>query len=120
MRLDDVRARLLALPGATPTYPFGAQPLVVKAGGKMFALLDETAAPLSLSLKCEPAHAQFLRDSFAAITPGYHLNKQHWNTVLLDGSIPAEGIQSMIEESYRLVVAGLSRAARARLSGGAP
>ena len=116
MQIHDVRARLLALPGATPTYPFGPQPLVVKVMGKMFALLDETSDPLNLSLKCEPAHAQFLRDSFPAITAGYHLNKQHWNTVVLDGSIPVEGIQSMIEESYRLVVAGLSRAARAQLS----
>ncbi len=115
MQIHDVRARLLALPGATPTYPFGPQPLVVKVMGKMFALLDETSDPLNLSLKCEPAHAQFLRDSFPAITAGYHLNKQHWNTVVLDGSIPVEGIQSMIEESYRLVVAGLSRAARAQL-----
>ncbi|MFN8569524.1 MAG: MmcQ/YjbR family DNA-binding protein [Kouleothrix sp.] len=68
-----------------------------------------------MSLKCDPSQAQFLRDAFAAVQPGYHLNKQHWNTVTIDGSIPPEGLQAMIDDSYRLVVAGLSRAARARL-----
>ena len=115
MDLDTLRASLLARPGADATYPFGPQPLVVKVGGKIFALLDETAAPLNISLKCEPAHAQFLRDSFPAVQPGYHLNKEHWNTITLDGSIAVDGIQAMIDESYRLVVAGLSRAARRQL-----
>jgi predicted DNA-binding protein (MmcQ/YjbR family) len=67
-------------------------------------------------LKCEPAHAQFLRESFSAVQPGYHLNKEHWNTVTLDGSIPGEGVRAMIDESYRLVFAGLSKAARRRLA----
>ena len=116
--LETWRGYLLSRPGAVATYPFGPQPLVVKVGGKIFALLAEDAAPLELSLKCEPAHAQFLRDSFPAVQPGYHLNKQHWNTVALDGSIPAAGIESMIDESYRLVAGGLSKAARQRLAQG--
>jgi predicted DNA-binding protein (MmcQ/YjbR family) len=115
MKLETLRAYLLAQPGAVATYPFGPQPLVVKAGGKMFALVSEDSTPLQVSLKCEPAHAQFLRDSFPAVQPGYHLNKQHWNTVTLDGSIPEEGIRAMIDESYRLVAKGLSKAARRQL-----
>jgi predicted DNA-binding protein (MmcQ/YjbR family) len=115
MNLETLRAWLLAKPGAVATYPFGPQPLVVKVGGKMFALVGEDARPLDVSLKCEPAHAQFLRDTFPAVQPGYHLNKEHWNTVTLDGSIAEEGIRAMIDESYRLVVQGLSRAVRRRL-----
>jgi predicted DNA-binding protein (MmcQ/YjbR family) len=116
MDLETLRAYVLSRPGAAETYPFGPQPLVVKAGGKIFALVSEDATPLQVSLKCEPAHAQFLRDTFSAVQPGYHLNKEHWNTVILDGSIPEEGIRAMIDESYRLVVDGLSRAARRRLA----
>jgi predicted DNA-binding protein (MmcQ/YjbR family) len=77
MQLEALRAYLLSRPGATEDRPFGAQPLVAKVGGKMFALLSEDATPLDISLKCEPAHAQFLRDSFQAVRPGYHLNKEH-------------------------------------------
>ena len=115
MKLETLRGWLLAKPGAVATYPFGPQPLVMKVGGKMFALVSENATPLQVSLKCEPAHAQFLRDTFPAVQPGYHLNKEHWNTVTLDGSIPSEGVATMIDESYRLVVRGLSRAARRQL-----
>lgn len=115
MNLASLRSYLLSKPGATADYPFGAQPLVVKVAGKMFALVTEDATPLQISLKCEPEHAQFLRDSFPAVRPGYHLNKEHWNTVTLDGSIPPGGIQALIDESYRLVVDGLTKAQRGRL-----
>jgi predicted DNA-binding protein (MmcQ/YjbR family) len=116
MNLKTIRAYLLSRPGATEEHPFGPQPLVVKVGGKIFALLAEDAKPLTISLKCEPAHAQFLRDSFPAVRPGYHLNKEHWNTVTIDGSISDEGLVAMIDESYRLIVGGLSKVARQRLN----
>jgi predicted DNA-binding protein (MmcQ/YjbR family) len=115
MDLETLRRYLLSRPGAVEDHPFGPQPLVIKVGGKIFALVAADATPPNISLKCEPDHAQFLRDSFAAVRPGYHLNKQHWNTVTLDGSIPDAGIYSMIDESYRLVVGGLSKAARCKL-----
>ena len=118
MDRETLRAYLLSRHGAVEEHPFGPQPLVVKAGGKIFALLAEDAEPLTISLKCEPTHAQFLRDSFPAVRPGYHLNKEHWNTVTLDGSISDEGILAMIDESYRLIVAGLSKAARQQLNRG--
>ena len=117
MDLETLRTYLLSQPGAVEDHPFGPQPLVVKVGGKIFALVSEDAKPLDISLKCEPAHAQFLRDSFPAVRPGYHLNKQHWNTVTLDGSIADDGIRAMIDESYRLVVSSLSKAAQRRLAG---
>ena len=118
MQLQTLRAYLLSRPGAVEDHPFGPQPLVVKVGGKIFALVTEDAAPLDISLKCEPAHAQFLRDSFPAVRPGYHLNKEHWNTVTLDDSIADDGIRAMIDESYRLVAGSLSKAAQRRLTGG--
>ena len=104
MDLKALRASLLSRPGAVEDHPFGPQPLVVKVGGKLFALVDEHAAPLTISLKCEPAHAQFLRDSFPAVRPGYHLNKEHWNTVTLDGSIAEDGIRAMIEHDGPVMV----------------
>ncbi len=115
MNLETLRSYLLSKPGAVEDHPFGPQPLVVKVGGKMFALVAEHATPPELSLKCEPAHAQFLRDAFPAVQPGYHLNKEHWNSVTLDGSIPDEGIHAMIDESYALVVKGLRKAVRQHL-----
>ena len=117
MQLETLRAYLLSRPGAVEDHPFGTQPLVVKVGGKIFALVSEDTTPLDISLKCEPAHAQFLRDSFPAVRPGYHLNKEHWNTVTLDGSIADDGIRAMIDESYRLVVGSLTKAAQRRLAG---
>ena len=86
----------------------------------MFAISALGRAPLEVSVKCEPELAEQLRASYAAIRPGYHLNKRHWNTVTLDGSVPDAMVRDMIEDSYDLVVAGLPRAARERLgwSGG--
>ena len=118
MQLEALRVYLLSQPGAVEDRPFGPQTLVIKVGGKIFALVSDAAVPLDISLKCEPAHAQFLRDSFPAVRPGYHLNKQHWNTVTLDGSIADDGIRAMIDESYRLVAGSLSKAVQRRLAGG--
>ena len=86
-----------------------------KVEGKMFALSVLDARPLKVSLKCEPELARALRVSYPAVEPGYHLNKRHWNTVTLDGSLPDKLVRDMLEDSYDLVVEGLSRAARARL-----
>lgn len=115
MDLASLRSYLLSKHGATETYPFGPDALVIKVAGKMFALVAEEAEPLTISLKCDPGHAQFLRSTHPAVTPGYHLNKEHWNTVTLDGSIEDGEIFSYIDESYQLVVKGLTRAARREL-----
>ena len=81
----------------------------------MFALSALKSVPLEVSVKCEPELAGQLRMSYAAIRPGYHLNKRHWNTITLDGSLEDKLIRDMVEDSYDLVVAGLTRAARAQL-----
>jgi predicted DNA-binding protein (MmcQ/YjbR family) len=90
--------------------------LVAKVGGKMFALLSLTAVPAQLSLKVDPGYGDMLRATFAAIQPGYHLNKRHWITLTLDGSLEPGLVQSLIDESYHLVRRGLPRAARERLA----
>jgi predicted DNA-binding protein (MmcQ/YjbR family) len=85
---------------------------VFKVGGKMFALSQLGAESLRVSLKCEPELAEALRGAHAAVIPGYHLNKRHWNTVILDGSLPDDTVRDMIEDSYDLVVSKLPRGQR--------
>lgn len=113
---DRVIAACAAKPGSTENYPFGDDVAVFKVAGKMFALISLDAPPGSASLKCDPDLAVVLRHRFPAVTPGYHLSKRHWNTVELDGSLPDGELLDLIDHSYDLVVAGLTRAVRARLS----
>jgi predicted DNA-binding protein (MmcQ/YjbR family) len=101
-------------PEAVEDFPFGPDVYVYKIRGRMFATLAG-AEPAQLNLKCDPAEALFLRDMFDAVLPGYHMNKTHWNTVLLDGSIPRGEIERMIDRSYGLVVKGLKKAERVAL-----
>ncbi|MFC5649347.1 MmcQ/YjbR family DNA-binding protein [Paenibacillus solisilvae] len=112
MAVEDITEYCLSKPGAVKDYPFGPDPLVVKIGGKMFALLSGS----SISLKCDPAIAENLREQYEAITPGYHLSKKHWNSIRVDGSIQGEELQDMIDHSYRLVVKGLPKAERDKWS----
>ena len=115
-QLEPLRAYLLAKTGATEERPFGPDALVFKVMGKMFALVAWQAQPLTISLKCRPHVAEMLRMTYPAVRPGYHMNKRHWNTVTLDGSVPADEVQEMIDNSYALVVAGLTKAQRAQLA----
>jgi predicted DNA-binding protein (MmcQ/YjbR family) len=115
MILEDLRSLLLSKPGAMEDLPFGPDTLVLKVGGKMFALVGLNSQPLRVSLKCDPIDAQYLRDTYPAVQPGYHLNKRHWNTVTLDGSVPEGEFLALVEQSHRLVVKGLSRAERQKL-----
>jgi predicted DNA-binding protein (MmcQ/YjbR family) len=115
MNLETLRTLLLSNAGATEDLPFGPDTLALKVGGKMFALVGLNSQPLRVSLKCDPIDAQYLRDTYPAVQPGYHLNKRHWNTVTLDGSVPEDEFLMMVERSYQLVVKGLSRAERQKL-----
>jgi predicted DNA-binding protein (MmcQ/YjbR family) len=115
MRPDELRDHCLAFPGSEETFPFGPQTSVFKVGGKMFALSPLAQAPLQVSLKCEPLLAQQLREANPAVLPGYHLNKRHWNTVIVDGSLPEQTIKDMIEDSYDLVVSQLPESGRRAL-----
>ncbi|KAB2370373.1 MmcQ/YjbR family DNA-binding protein [Actinomadura montaniterrae] len=110
--IDDCAAKT----GAVEDYPFGDGVAVFKVAGRMFALVSLGPPPGAVSLKCDPDLAVELRDRHAAITPGYHLNKRHWNTVTLDGSVPDDELQEMIDHSYALVVARLTKAQRTQLT----
>jgi predicted DNA-binding protein (MmcQ/YjbR family) len=112
MEARELKAACLAWPGAVEDFPFGDEVSVFKVAGKMFAICDLDGDPLQLSLKCEPELAVQLRATYPAIAPGYHLNKRHWNTVTLDGSLPDQMVTDMLGDSYDLVVASLPKARR--------
>jgi predicted DNA-binding protein (MmcQ/YjbR family) len=115
MNPAELRDHCLSFPGAEETFPFGVETSVFKVGGKMFALSQLAADSLRVSLKCEPQLAEELREAHAAVIPGYHLNKRHWNTVIIDGSLPDDTIRDMVEDSYDLVVSKLPGARRRAL-----
>jgi predicted DNA-binding protein (MmcQ/YjbR family) len=98
-----VEKYLLSLPGTKLDYPFGEDVAVYKVNDKMFALIREKKTPVQLSLKCDPLLAETLRAKYDTVMPGYHLNKKHWNTIVLSGELPWEEIQGLITLSYNLV-----------------
>ena len=108
MTLTKIKKYCLSKKGAAEDFPFDFETLVIKIGPKMFALMNINSRPVSVNLKCEPFLAMELRDRYKAVTPGYHMNKVHWNTVLIDGSIPDKEIILMIDHSYELVYKSLS------------
>jgi predicted DNA-binding protein (MmcQ/YjbR family) len=110
-----LRAFCLEQAGATEDFPFGPEHSVFKVGGKMFAISALARVPLDVSVKCDPDLAADLRAAHDAIRPGYHLNKRHWNTVLLDGSLPDRFVRELIEDSYDLVVSALPKRVRDEL-----
>jgi predicted DNA-binding protein (MmcQ/YjbR family) len=109
---DDLRSLCLSMPGASEDFPFAPGVSVFKVEGKMFALSRLDAEPLQVSVKCDPPLAEQLRLTYPAISPGYHLNKRHWNTITIDGSLEERLVRDMVEDSWDLVVDGLPRAKR--------
>jgi predicted DNA-binding protein (MmcQ/YjbR family) len=107
MNPAELRDHCVSFPGAEETFPFGPATSVFKVSARMFALSQLGADSLRVSLKCEPQLAEALRSAHTAVLPGYHLNKRHWNTVIIDGSLPMQMIKNMIEDSYDLVVSQL-------------
>lgn len=101
-----VEKYVLSLPGAKLDYPFGEDVAVYKVKDKMFALIAEKSDPVRISLKCDPLLAETLRKKYETVMPGYHLNKKHWNTIVLTGQLPWEEIQGFIRHSYDLVATG--------------
>lgn len=99
----------LSKPGAIEDYPFGPEVIVMKIASKMFALISRREGQDILSLKCDPDFSEILRRQYPSIIPGYHLNKKHWNTVLLDGSIAEKEIKELIDHSYQLVYKSLPK-----------
>jgi predicted DNA-binding protein (MmcQ/YjbR family) len=94
---------VLSMPNAVREYPFGEDVAVYKVDGKMFALIPEGKDPVRISLKCDPTLAQVLRDKYDEVMEGYHLNKKHWNTIILAGQMEWEEVQALILHSYQLV-----------------
>jgi predicted DNA-binding protein (MmcQ/YjbR family) len=111
----SLRRHCLELPGSVEEFPFGVGVSVFKVRGKIFALSRLAARPLSVSLKCEPVLAEQLRATYSAVRPGYHLNKRHWNTIEVDGSVPDRLLLDLVEDSYDLVVAGLPKRVQTEL-----
>ena len=111
----ELRRWCLAHSGAVEDFPFGPEHSVFKVGGKMFALSTLERTPLEVSVKCEPELALQLRDTYTAIRPGYHLNKRHWNTITLDGSLSDQLVLELIADSYDLVVSALPKRTREEL-----
>jgi predicted DNA-binding protein (MmcQ/YjbR family) len=112
-----LHAYLLNKKGAGKDRPFGPDAAVFKIiNQKMFALIPD-GEPLQISLKCDPDEAIFLRQMYPAVQPGYHLNKRHWNTVAIDGSIPDDEVRHMVDASYNLVLKSLKKADRETLTG---
>ncbi len=115
MQTDFFREYCLQKPGVVEDMPFGEDHLVFKVGGKMFALVALDEVPASANLKCDPDRALELRDRYEEVRPGYHMNKKHWNTVVIDGGIPEAEVRAMIDHSYDLVVRALPKKVAAAL-----
>ena len=115
MDADAAKAYLLSRPEAWLDFPFGPDVHVFKVRDRMFVTLGWEGELARINLKCDPEQALILRDVFDAVLPGYHMNKAHWNTVLLDASIPPGEIERMVDHSYALVVKKLPRAQRLAL-----
>ncbi|TAE38620.1 MAG: MmcQ/YjbR family DNA-binding protein [Runella slithyformis] len=115
MNIETFRAYCLAKLGVTESFPFDEVTLVFKVGGKIFALTSLDQVVLEINLKCNPERAQQLRETYDAVRPGYHMNKKHWNTITVDGSVKNAELLTWIDHSYELVVQSLPRKLRAEL-----
>lgn len=108
MNIEAYREYCISKPGVTEEFPFDENTLVFKVMGKMFALADVEEFR-SINLKCDPEVAVKLREEYDSVKPGYHMNKKHWNTILMDGVLPDDKLKHWINHSYELVVAGLPK-----------
>ncbi len=114
--LEHLRSYCAKKAGAKETFPFDNKTLVFKVMNKMFALCNIESEELRVNLKCKPEFAELLREKYHSISPGYHMNKKHWNTVTIDGSIPNDELLYLIDHSYELVVKNMKKADREILS----
>lgn len=103
MTHKQIEKYILKLPDSRLDYPFGENTAVYKAKDKMFAIIQEKSDPINISLKCDPTLAQLLREKYESVMPGYHLNKKHWNTIVLSGQLPWDDVKALINHSYDLV-----------------
>ncbi|HOF33323.1 MAG TPA: MmcQ/YjbR family DNA-binding protein [Spirochaetota bacterium] len=119
MDLTEIRNYCIKKPGSTEDFPFDFDILVIRLSVKIYLLTDIKTVPLKINLKCDPDNALYLREHYKdKILPGHHMNKKHWNTVIIDGSIPENEIYKMIDESYSLVYKGLNRKQQEKINSG--
>ena len=114
MNIEELREYCLSLPHVKEDMPFDEETLVFKVGGKMFCFAS-LEGNLKMNLKCDPDEAIEMRETFASVLPGFHMNKRHWNTVLIDGSVSDGLLKTWVLNSYKLVIAKLTKAVRAEL-----
>ncbi|MGQ8337442.1 MmcQ/YjbR family DNA-binding protein [Sunxiuqinia sp. A32] len=115
MNVEEIREYCITKKGVTESFPFDETTLVFKVMNKMFALLS-LDGELRINLKCDPEHAIDLRERFSCVLPGYHMSKQHWNTVMVDGSVASKMILGWIDDSYDLIVASLPKKLKEELA----
>lgn len=115
MYIEELREYCLLKKGVEECLPFGDETLVFKVMGKMFVLTGIESQPVEFNVKCNPEKALDLREQYSCVLPGYHMNKQHWNTILCDGSVSNKQLQEWIDDSYKLVVSSLTKKLKAEL-----
>lgn len=116
MNIEEIRYYCLSKKSAEESLPFGPNILVFKIMGKAFLLCGLDAAPLQFNVKCDPEKAISLREQFNCVLPGYHMNKKHWNTVIVNGDLPEDLFFKLIDDSYDLVFLSLSKKRRDELA----
>ena len=115
MNIEEIREYCLSKKGVTESFPFDEDTLVLKVMGKMFALISLEKIPLHINLKFDPELAVELREKYESVLPGYHMNKKHWNSIIVDGSIHSNEIKNWMDNSYTLVVQGLKKTEQEKL-----
>ena len=109
MNIEQIREQCIKKKGVTEEFPFDEETLVFKVSGKIFLLASLESIPLQVNLKCDPEKAVELREEYESVQPGYHMNKKHWNTIIIDGSVSIRKIFEWVDDSYNLVLAGLKK-----------
>jgi len=109
MNIEEIREYCISKKGVTEGFPFDEETLVLKVIGKMFTLISLEKIPLQINLKCDSEMAVELREKYESVLPGYHMNKKHWNSIVVDGSIHSNEIKNLIDNSYTLVVQALKK-----------
>jgi predicted DNA-binding protein (MmcQ/YjbR family) len=115
MNIETIREYCLMKKGVSEEFPFNETTLVFKVMNKMFLLASLDSVPLSINLKCDPETAVELREKYDSVEPAFHMNKTHWNSVIIDGTIPDKEILAWIDDSYSLVVDGLKKSDKEKL-----
>jgi predicted DNA-binding protein (MmcQ/YjbR family) len=115
MNIEELRSFCIEKKGVEEGFPFGSDIIVFKVMGKVFLIADLQEQPLTFNVKCDPEKAVELRERYSCITPGYHMNKKHWNTIVSDGSVSSALIKEWVSDSYNCVIAKLPKAMKKEL-----